>query len=79
MARLRLRPGECFACGCTDDYGCESGCSWVDGEHTMCSRCEQLALLYSRWLGLTGASLARGALRRAKAKASGKRKEVTRG
>lgn len=31
--------GMCRACGCTDEFGCAMGCSWVDHEHTRCSEC----------------------------------------
>ena len=31
--------GMCEYCGCTDRYGCEGGCYWVDLAHTVCSRC----------------------------------------
>lgn len=30
--RPRLQPGDvarCLACGCTDTFGCDEGCSWV--------------------------------------------------
>lgn len=29
--------GICRACGCTDDYACDGGCTWV--EETLCSAC----------------------------------------
>jgi hypothetical protein len=29
--------GVCRLCGCTDDFGCESGCAWVEPD--LCSRC----------------------------------------
>ncbi|HKY36485.1 MAG TPA: hypothetical protein VJN18_11135 [Polyangiaceae bacterium] len=32
-------PGRCIGCGCTDEYGCEQGCSWADGDHLLCSVC----------------------------------------
>jgi hypothetical protein len=67
--RSKLQQGRCFACWCTDDLGCDVGCSWVDPDHTMCSACEGLAMAYSRWLALTAA-------RRRGPKASGKRKAV---
>lgn len=31
--------GECRACGCTDAWGCDAGCSWVNAERTLCSEC----------------------------------------
>lgn len=44
---IRLRPGRCLVCGCTDAWGCAAGCWWVDdpgptagaGWHMLCSRC----------------------------------------
>ena len=33
--------GVCRVCGCTDAHACEGGCSWVDDEHTLCSRCAE--------------------------------------
>lgn len=30
----------CRVCGCTDLYGCDEGCEWV--EHNLCSRCLRL-------------------------------------
>lgn len=39
--RAPLEPeGICRVCGCTDEWGCDGGCSWVDAEHTLCSECE---------------------------------------
>lgn len=29
--------GTCRFCGCTDDWGCDGGCSWVNSAHTVCS------------------------------------------
>lgn len=31
--------GRCLKCGCTDEYGCAGGCSWADGDHTLCTAC----------------------------------------
>lgn len=31
--------GTCEDCGCTDEKPCEGGCSWVNDDHTLCSRC----------------------------------------
>ena len=28
----------CRVCGCTDEYGCDGGCSWV--EENLCSACQ---------------------------------------
>ncbi len=44
LARDRLAAaahdgGVCRVCGCIDLVACEEGCSWVDAEHTLCSRC----------------------------------------
>ena len=35
------RGGVCAECGCTDDFGCSEGCSWVNAEHTLCSSCAE--------------------------------------
>jgi hypothetical protein len=43
---IRLIPGVCFVCDCTDEYGCDEGCSWVDAEQTLCSACERRGLLF---------------------------------
>ncbi|HEU4619201.1 MAG TPA: hypothetical protein VFV10_14270 [Gammaproteobacteria bacterium] len=32
-------PGICRKCGCTDEFGCDGGCSWVNARRTLCSRC----------------------------------------
>lgn len=72
MAR-RLKPGECFACHCTDEYGCDVGCSWVDDSCTMCSACVALAIAYSKWLALI---VARARARPRPPKASGRRRAV---
>lgn len=29
----------CQVCGCTDAWGCDGGCSWVDAEFDLCSAC----------------------------------------
>ena len=29
---------ECRECGCTDEWGCDEGCSWV-GEQDLCTAC----------------------------------------
>jgi hypothetical protein len=44
MKTLRRRPqsGRCTFCGCTDRYGCDEGCFWVNPAHTVCSRCRDL-------------------------------------
>jgi len=34
-----IRSGVCRHCGCTDEHGCDQGCSWVDAAHTVCSAC----------------------------------------
>lgn len=41
----RSGPGCCTYCGCTDQFGCVSGCSWVDLAHTVCSRCFNRSML----------------------------------
>lgn len=33
--------GICRVCGCTDDKACHGNCSWVDDDHTLCSRCDE--------------------------------------
>ena len=47
--KVRIKPGTCFACGCTDEFGCDRGCSWVDGDHTMCSECHRVATAWLAW------------------------------
>ena len=37
-----IEPGVCRVCGCTDEWGCDVGCSWADAAHTLCSECEGL-------------------------------------
>jgi hypothetical protein len=43
-ARYRLLHGQlgcrvrCLACGCTQEYGCASGCGWAPGGE-VCTRC----------------------------------------
>lgn len=47
---IRLRPGRCLICGCTDAWGCAAGCWWVDDWHMLCSRCARnMALLVLAW------------------------------
>jgi hypothetical protein len=41
----RSGPGCCTYCGCTDRFGCVSGCGWVDLAHTVCSRCFNRSML----------------------------------
>jgi hypothetical protein len=45
--------GVCRVCGCTDNHACEGGCSWVDDEHTLCSRCAEKGAPQSDPLALT--------------------------
>jgi hypothetical protein len=47
-----LKPGVCFCCGCTDLYGCDGGCEWVDALQTLCSECQRIARAYLVRLGL---------------------------
>lgn len=46
-----LKPGVCFCCGCTDEWGCDVGCQWVDALHTLCSACEGIARAWLVRLG----------------------------
>lgn len=32
---MKVRPGRCLVCGCTDRHGCAGGCWWVDDWHTL--------------------------------------------
>ncbi len=32
-------PRSCRVCGCTDEYGCDGGCGWVDGMQDLCTTC----------------------------------------
>jgi len=38
-----LEHGVCHACQCTDDWGCDVGCEWVDETQTLCSACVAIA------------------------------------
>lgn len=38
-SQRQAKSGRCIGCGCTDEYGCEEGCSWVDEDHLLCSSC----------------------------------------
>ena len=43
---MKIQPGRCMVCGCTDHWGCAVGCWWVDAGHTLCSRCaDNMAVL----------------------------------
>ncbi len=51
--KRRYRPLEvrsCRVCGCTDEYGCEEGCTWV--EEDLCSACADTPA-YSTQRGVT--------------------------
>lgn len=39
-----IGPGCCACCGCTDRFGCEGGCAWVNIARTLCSRCYERTL-----------------------------------
>ncbi len=39
VRRIGVFPGTCRICGCTEEYGCASGCWWVDAACMLCSRC----------------------------------------
>jgi hypothetical protein len=39
VLRATRREGVCRVCGCTDEYGCDVGCGWVNSTHTLCSEC----------------------------------------
>lgn len=47
--------GTCQYCACTDDRGCEDGCSWMDDTHTLCSLCHGAQELAIRVLAIFGA------------------------
>lgn len=36
---VRLKPGVCRWCGCTEGNACPGGCSWADRACTLCSSC----------------------------------------
>jgi hypothetical protein len=36
------RVGKCRWCGCTDEHGCDVGCSWANRHGTLCSECVEL-------------------------------------
>jgi hypothetical protein len=47
---IRITPGRCLVCGCTDHWGCAGGCWWVDDWHVLCSRCaHRMAVLALVW------------------------------
>lgn len=33
------RAGTCRVCRCTDERACAGGCSWANGERTLCTTC----------------------------------------
>ena len=37
----------CKVCGCTDDWGCDEGCGWI--EHDICSSCADAFESEGRW------------------------------
>ena len=43
--RVRHRTPMCERCGCTERFGCEGGCGWVNAEQTLCSRCLEKGML----------------------------------
>lgn len=47
---IRIRPGRCCVCGCSDRWGCAAGCAWVDAYGVLCSRCaHNMAVLVLTW------------------------------
>jgi len=38
---MKIQSGRCMVCRCTDRWGCDAGCWWVDDWHVLCSRCAQ--------------------------------------
>lgn len=55
--------GRCADCGCTDEKPCEGGCSWVNDDHTLCSRCglARANAIVERLRGLEAPASATGA------------------
>lgn len=47
--------GTCRFCVCTDDKGCEGGCSWVDQERTVCSLCFAAVEIVDKFLTIFAA------------------------
>lgn len=43
---MKIKSGRCCVCGCTDRWGCPSGCWWVDAYHVLCSRCAHNMAVY---------------------------------
>jgi hypothetical protein len=39
VVSIALVPGRCRWCGCTEEFGCSSGCSWANPSATLCSSC----------------------------------------
>jgi hypothetical protein len=36
---VRLKPGVCRWCGCTERDPCPGGCGWADRQQTLCTSC----------------------------------------
>ena len=39
LPQLPVHVGRCRVCGCTEDEACDGGCSWVDGDASLCTTC----------------------------------------
>jgi len=49
MCYEKVKSGVCRFCGCTEEHGCEDGmtvCHWVDLDKTICSKCQQIILIF---------------------------------
>ena len=46
---VKLKPGTCYCCGCTNEFGCDAGCDWVEATTTLCSQCYRIGDSYLAW------------------------------
>lgn len=51
---MKLTPGTCQFCGCTETTPCPGGCAWTDETQTTCSLCAQAIQLSQLFLGMIG-------------------------
>jgi hypothetical protein len=39
IVAVKLKPGTCRWCGCTERDPCPGGCGWADRQQTLCTSC----------------------------------------